>query len=409
MKSKAQLKMDLRNNQARAEQWHKAVRQQMNKMLNVGSRHTLPGGNPNGTGPGLTQGVTPNDAEVQEYIRSLGGNPYIAKMQAAQQGLRNLKDYNKTGSSGVAKQAAKQVNKTFGALSKKNKSTKSKASVPEGESDLQKFLADAQSQYDAANKANEERYADILGRLEGSRDRNLERVENYGVAAGADLEERAAETLGNIKARLSARGLGNSTIFSAFEQRNARDLANEQQRLSERVDSRTADYDQRLTADIASFMERRNDVGPDYNQIANIAQQYGLSGDGQGYQAPEEVASSGYQGPGGSASVVEKPQVAQAEMVAPPQVPQPTVPQYRRQQPVGVSPQAAMMIARNTQAQMPNYGNGFQMAGIGWSSPSYAPPRQRASGGSKSRRGDGYTPYQKEITLKQLYANRAAG
>ena len=151
--------------------------------------------------------------------------------------------------------------------------------------DLQEFLDAAQALQEDANAANEERYADILGRLEESRERNLERVANYGEASRADLTERANETLNNILANLSARGLGNSTILDAFRQRNRRDLAREQQRLSEQVDSRSAAYDQQLTRDIAAFMERRNDVQPDPAYIANLAQQYGLSGDGQGYNA----------------------------------------------------------------------------------------------------------------------------
>lgn len=140
------------------------------------------------------------------------------------------------------------------------------------------FLQQAQDQYNAANKANEDRYQDILGRLEGRYDRNMERVGNWGQTAMADSRDRAAENMGAIQANLSARGLGNSSIVESYRQRNAADLDRNLGQISEMRDSRMAQYDQTLSKDIADFMERRYDNAPNIGQIAQLAQLYGAGG-----------------------------------------------------------------------------------------------------------------------------------
>lgn len=151
------------------------------------------------------------------------------------------------------------------------------------ENDLQKFFREAEEKIEEANSANESRYKEIMGDLDDRYNRVMSRIGNFGQAARADLQERAAEALGNISANLSARGLGNSTILSSFQQRNARDLAREQQRLSEIVDTRAMNADMKMTADKAGFMERREDVAPDYNMLMQLSAKYGRGNEGQGF------------------------------------------------------------------------------------------------------------------------------
>jgi hypothetical protein len=107
-------------------------------------------------------------------------------------------------------------------------------------------------------------------------------IDNYGKASKLDLEQRAKEAMGAVQASLSARGLGSSTITDAFRQRNASDLAREQQRLSEMVSDRRINNDQSLSGNFAGFVERQNDVAPDILPYLQMAMQYGASGDGQG-------------------------------------------------------------------------------------------------------------------------------
>jgi hypothetical protein len=206
----------------------------------------------------MTYGQTPNDVQIAEYIKSIGGNPFKRQM-------RELR-------------AGKKLPPTNPAMARMIEQT-------ERDQRLQEFLDSAKAQEEAANAANEERYQDILGRLEDRYDRNMDRVSNYGEAALQDLIESSDEALGGVRANLANRGLGSSTIFDAFRQRSARDLAREKQRLSEQVDRRAAEYDQALSKDIAAFMERRTDEGPNQNMIAELARQFGSANDGRGYNA----------------------------------------------------------------------------------------------------------------------------
>lgn len=139
-------------------------------------------------------------------------------------------------------------------------------------------LQDYQSKLDQANAANESRYQDILGRLEGRYSRNMARVGNWGRSAADDAVERSKEAMGAIQANLSGRGLGNFSNSEAFRQRNSRDLDGSLQQISEMRDARAAEYDQSLSKDIADFMERRTDKAPDMNQMLQLMQAYGAGG-----------------------------------------------------------------------------------------------------------------------------------
>ena len=230
-----------------------------------GAGQTTGGGMGNGvTAINIPQGRAPTDADVQKYIMSLGGNPYSGRSKH-QRGLAP----SRGGSSRAA-----QVERAANAKSKKD-----------AQSDLEKFFEEAQGKIDEANEANESRYQDILGRLTDRYDRAMGQVSKFGGAARADLEERAREGLGAIQANLSARGLGNSTIMSAFQQRSDRDLAREQQRISETVAQREMEWDSKLSGDTAAFMERKTENAPDYMGLMALANKYGVAGAGRGQQS----------------------------------------------------------------------------------------------------------------------------
>ena len=120
-----------------------------------------------------------------------------------------------------------------------------------------------QQQIDAANAANEDRYADIL---QGYRDRE-EAARSQSALAG---DQQYREESARVRNDLIGRGLANSSLlgkglFDAYE-RQAQNQLN--------VDLQTS-------GDRLAFMERRNDVGPDYSQMLQLAQ---LQGQTQAFQ-----------------------------------------------------------------------------------------------------------------------------
>lgn len=291
-----------------AREYERNVRSYLQQTLRAGSANMA--GQPAPWGPsgtsyadsrGMTfrSGETPTDTQVKQFINARGGNPYQRELM---------------GLSGNKKITRRQVANAL-----------TRAGAAE-QSTLASFLQDAQDRLNEANEANKQRYEDILKRLEARYERGMERVSNWGKTAEADARESAFEAMAGIQANLSARGLGNSTIVEAFRQRNARDLNRNLTQISEMRDSRAAQYDQALSGDIASFMERRTDKAPDFGQIAALAQAYGVGGGGQGF-AGQDMGDGTYR---------------QQQYIPAQQAPQ-IMPQG------GVSPQTAMMMAAGMQ------------------------------------------------------------
>ena len=196
-------------------------------------------------------GQTPTDAEVKANLMrlGLGGGPAPRQGQPA-------------ATNPVGVQAA--------------------PGAPTGSSMLEKLIADSQAKEEEANYQNQLRYDQVLNNQNTLYGRTMGEVDNWGNTQKQLNDEKAAETLSAIKADMAARGIANSNVTPAFQQRNARDLALTQQDLSERKSARRIGYDTALTQDQNAFIERRNDVGPDQNALMQLALQYGQSGNGTG-------------------------------------------------------------------------------------------------------------------------------
>jgi hypothetical protein len=195
-------------------------------------------------------GIEPSDADVQAFIRSMGGDPFAKKSQG-----RSVGRSNSTPLAGGTAPAPEQ-GESIRAL-------------------IERMAADVKSQQDAANAANEARYgevkqsnADLYGRVMGE-------VDNWGGVQQKLNEERAKESMGNIRGNLAARGLTDSTIGDAFQARNDRDLALTQQDLSEKKSARRLGYDIDLTNNANAFIERRTDRGPDNTALLALSAKLG--------------------------------------------------------------------------------------------------------------------------------------
>lgn len=240
-----------------------------------------------GTVP-LQRGQTVGDSQFDAYVKSIGGNPYSQESYYRNTG----RTPNRSGGQG---QGGHQSNRPDrGSREDRLRQMEQMQQTGSGNPLLDRYLAAVQEQTDSANDANESRYSEGKQELTDLRDRTMDRVDNYGIASKQDIEQRFTENLSNQRASLQARGLGNSSVLNAYSQRNDLNQTRELQRLSEQVDDRSAKYDQNLSNNLVSFIERRTDVAPDLNQSMAIAQQLGLGNDGQGFNA------NGGQGQGGS-------------------------------------------------------------------------------------------------------------
>lgn len=114
--------------------------------------------------------------------------------------------------------------------------------------DIVKQLQAAQT---AANKANEERYQDILKQYEGLGQAGMTRI------GQAEQQAQAKSTQD-----LTSRGLGNTTVTGAMSRGISSDAELQRQQLQEGVAEKKA-----------GVMERRTDQGPDMGVYANLLAQ----------------------------------------------------------------------------------------------------------------------------------------
>ncbi len=230
--------------------------------------HRSPYSNPN-QGFSLQSGRMPSDTDVSNFVNKvMGGNPYEKALKAG-------------GAANVAAVPSAPVTRGYGGGF--GTAATAAGSTPVGlpQSDptqlFERMMLSAQGKMDEANAANIQRYDEGKGELGDIRGRNQDRATNWGIAASQDIDERMKNALLDSEASLAARGLGGSTIQDAFRMDEAQKTAREQQRISEQRDSRASDYDTRDTSSLVNFIERRNDVGPDYMQLMQMAMQHGLA------------------------------------------------------------------------------------------------------------------------------------
>jgi hypothetical protein len=195
-------------------------------------------------------GYDPTDADVQDFIRSMGGNPFAKKAQGRSAGRSNS-----TPPAGGTAPAPAQ-GESIRAL-------------------IERMAADVKSQQDKANAANEARYAEVKGSNQELYGRVMGEVDNWGGVQQQLNEEQSRESMGRIRGNLASRGLTDSTIGDAFQARSDRDLALTQQDLSEKKSARRLGYDIDLTNNANAFIERRTDRAPDNSALLALSAKLG--------------------------------------------------------------------------------------------------------------------------------------
>jgi hypothetical protein len=124
------------------------------------------------------------------------------------------------------------------------------AGLVQGGSGLMDIVKQLQAAQTAANKANEQRYQDILGQYD-----------TLGKAGETRIQQNTEQAQAKSTQDLTARGLGNTTITSAASRGIASDAEASRQALQEQVASSKA-----------KVMEAKTDQGPDMSLYSNLLQ-----------------------------------------------------------------------------------------------------------------------------------------
>lgn len=150
---------------------------------------------------------------------------------------------------------------------------------------LMGFLQQADTAQAEAKAANEQRYADILQGYQQRTAGAAQDIEGLGASERLNIGDRYTTGRAQAEQDLISRGLGNSTVRSSVMRGYDQERDRAMTRLAEDQSNMRLQYLPALEGDRLQFMERRNDVGPDMNQVAALAQSFGQAG----YQLTPEM------------------------------------------------------------------------------------------------------------------------
>lgn len=141
--------------------------------------------------------------------------------------------------------------------------------------ELAKIAEDYQKAQDAANKANEDRYAQGMQGYGDRYTRNMATEATRTNQDYADLQKAQDAALASNQQSLVNRGLGNSTIVDTTRAGINDQYAALRNRLGDSRIATKAGLDMALSGDQLKFLENRTDLPPDLAQLLSIAQLIG--------------------------------------------------------------------------------------------------------------------------------------
>lgn len=161
------------------------------------------------------------------------------------------------------------------------------------------LVSEYQQALNRANQANEARYRDALSGYQSRYQRGMDMLNGLGQQEAKDINEMYDNQAAKTKGDLIGRGLGNSTVMNTMLAGVERERAAELGRLNERVRQQAIGTDAGLSGDTLSFMERKNETGPDFQMLAQLAQQLGQGGVGGGAFGLGAIGADAFGGGGG--------------------------------------------------------------------------------------------------------------
>jgi len=170
--------------------------------------------------------------------------------------------------------------------------------MPQG-MDFQSVIKQFQRAQKKANKANEQRYQELLAALTNLSERTggtyeevLQDLSESGEAQRQRVQANAANLLGRAEQDLTTRGLGNTTIRTNLQRAIAEDVQQQQNAIAQQVAEQKAGVKERgaardidVTRMLAGAIEGRSDIGPNLSQYANLLRQAAAAGDQSPLQA----------------------------------------------------------------------------------------------------------------------------
>lgn len=138
----------------------------------------------------------------------------------------------------------------------------------------------ADAAFNSARKANEDRYNEILSMLQDRYNRLTGQVDSIGAQGEADIRANMAKVGAQQQARLTSRGLANTTVPSTVATGTARETEAAVGNYRDALTRYKIGLDQQLSGDVAGFMERRTDSYPDTSSLVQDARIRASAGGG---------------------------------------------------------------------------------------------------------------------------------
>lgn len=136
----------------------------------------------------------------------------------------------------------------------------------------QQLATQLQTAYDAANKANTERYDDILAKYKAFTQQTMGQLGNLGTQERKDINQNYLGTVSQGQQDLVGSGLYGSTVMPSVRIGAERQRSADIRKLNDAISQTKLGYRTNLFNNKINFMANRNDIQPDLTGILGMAQ-----------------------------------------------------------------------------------------------------------------------------------------
>lgn len=146
----------------------------------------------------------------------------------------------------------------------------------------QELYQQFQQAMDQANANNQARYEDIVAGYQQNQQQISDYLTNQGQQQQEDIGRQYERFGAQNEQDLISRGLGNTTVRTSTQRGIEEDRGRALRNSQEQIDRQRLQYETAAQQGLLNFMERRTDAGPNYGDLANLAQGLGSAGGGTG-------------------------------------------------------------------------------------------------------------------------------